>query len=323
MPDTSSPNADELVIAVYLDTNALLDLLATVQGGFSLVERVTSGQTTSNTGERAIEAGFATPGVLNFFKLGLSGKLARSTSEASSGTTEAELTHTYGSLLHRLRGYLIDEDLVATITPSGELNAPVWSFIEFAGVVRPNPFTATFRQLQRMFNYVSVAAAFSSAGSSQPPRQPASRRNPQQSAQSAALSKPQLAQLKAMGEFFDQLTKDVEREGTNTVLLESQTTSYRAIVTLYEDFLRDRSMAELLNREFRVLGKIARNLPGGSSEKVDLIASSGIAGFSPEILGGLQGAVAEMSASGAAGVPQPSMIIDPPVVEIVPIAIYV
>ncbi len=42
--DESEPTADELVIPVYLDTNVLLDLLATVEDGFSLVERVTSGQ---------------------------------------------------------------------------------------------------------------------------------------------------------------------------------------------------------------------------------------------------------------------------------------
>jgi len=42
--DYSAPTANELVIPVYLDTNVLLDLLATVEDGFSLVERVTSGQ---------------------------------------------------------------------------------------------------------------------------------------------------------------------------------------------------------------------------------------------------------------------------------------
>ena len=69
--------ANELVVTVYLDTNALLDLLATVEDGFTLVERVTSGQTAGSTSERSGEASFGAPGVFNFFKLGLSGKLAR------------------------------------------------------------------------------------------------------------------------------------------------------------------------------------------------------------------------------------------------------
>lgn len=318
--------ANELVITVYLDTNALLDLLATVEDGFTLVERVTSGETAGGTSERSAEASFGAPGVFNFFKLGLSGKLAKSTNDARNDTTESEITHTYGSLLHRLRRYLIEEGLITTV-PSGSPGAvQVGKFIEFTGVVRPNPFTASFRQLQRMLNYVSVAAAFE--GKSSPSQRPGGRpQNRSGGGGSGGQSRPTASgptgvQIKAMGDFFEQLTADVEREGTSTVLLQSETSNYQAIVTLYDDFLRDRSMAELLNREFRVLGKVARHLPEGSSEKVDLLASSGIAGFSPELLGSLSQGVDEMSRSGGASLATPSTVIEPPVVEIVPIAIY-
>ncbi len=129
-------------------------------------------------------------------------------------------------------------------------------------------------------------------------------------------------QLKAIGSFFEQLTTDVEREGTSTVLFESEVSGYRAVVTLFDDFLRDRSMAELLNREFRVLGKVARHLPVGATEGVDLLASSGIAGFPPQILADLAGAIDTMSGQGLAQVTSPATSIEPPVIEIVPIAIY-
>lgn len=32
----------DLIVPIYVDTNALLDLLASIEGGFSLVEKVTS-----------------------------------------------------------------------------------------------------------------------------------------------------------------------------------------------------------------------------------------------------------------------------------------
>jgi hypothetical protein len=319
-PDQAMSN--ELVITVYLDTNALLDLLATVEDGFTLVERVTSGTTDGRTSERSGEASFGAPGVFNFFKLGLSGKLARSTNATRNDTTEAEVTHTYGSLLHRLRRYLIEEKLITTATSNNSNDVQVGRFIEFTGVVRPNPFTASFRQLQSMLDYVSVAVAF---GSQSSPQQRTSGSKPNRSGsgtQAHQGTNPSPAQLKAIGDFFKQLTADVEREGTSTVLLESETSQYRAIVTLYDDFLRDRSMAELLNREFRVLGKIARHLPKGSTEKVDLLASSGLAGFSPELLESLSAGVAEMSRSGSAQLATPSTLIEPPVIEVIPIAIY-
>ena len=91
-------------------------------------------------------------------------------------------------------------------------------------------------------------------------------------------------ELKAMTDFFEQLTRDVEREGTNTVVVEQGDGDYSAVLTLFDAYLRDRSMSELLNREFRVLGKVARHLPAESPEGVDLLASGGIAGFPEGIL---------------------------------------
>jgi hypothetical protein len=311
--------ADELVVTVYLDTNALLDLLATVEDGFTLVERVTSGQAVGSSSDRSGEANFGAPGVFNFFKLGLSGKLAKSTNETRKETSESEITHTYGSLLHRLRRYLIEEKLLTNVARDDSDPVAVGKFTEFSGIVRPNPFTATFRQLDRMLEYVNVAMAFEK----KPHRQQQSGKTPHGgSQQTGSAGAPSAAQLKTMSEFFHRLTSDVEREGTNTVLLENQVSGYKAIVTVYDDFLRDRSMAELLNREFRVLGKVARHLPVGSHEKVDLLSSSGISGFSPDILTSLSGAITEMSNSGTSQVAAPSTTIEPPVVEIVPIAIY-
>jgi hypothetical protein len=311
-------DSSELVVAVYLDTNVLLDLLATVEDGFALVERVTSGQTSASAAERSGGAEFGAPGMFNFFKF--SGKLGRSSNKGTSETTEVERTHTYGSMLHRLRRYLVEEGLVTTFPVTETADVDTGSFVEFTGVVRPNPFTASFHRLRRMLSFVDVALAMdttiqpapAAGGKGRGQNQPARR----------APANPQLAQLQAMKDFLDQLTLDVEREGTSTVVFESQLSGYNAVVTMFSEFLRDRSMAELLNREFRLLGKVARHLPAGSAEGVDLLASSGIAGFPPQILSQLSGAIDQMSGAGGAQVATPSTVIEPPVIEIVPIAIY-
>jgi hypothetical protein len=314
--DSSRSLSDDLVIAVYLDTNVLLDLLATVEDGFRLVERVTTGETSGSGSERSGQAAFGTPSFFNLFKVGFSGKLEKGSSEARSETRESELTHTYGSLLHRLRRYLHEEGLVTN--PSNAPTFAVGRFVEFSGVVRPNPFTDSFHKLQRMLGVAEMAMILSETTS---PSQPS---NPGNKNQSQRRSSPgrQTSQLKSMETFFERLTADVEREGTNTILVDSGQGGYKAVITLFDDFLRDRSMAEILNREFRILGKIARHLPIGSTERVDLIASSGVSGFSPEILQKLSGAIEEMSSSGGAQLESPTTTIEAPVIEIVPIAIY-
>lgn len=323
MTEPEPEDVEELIIAVYLDTNVLLDLLATVEDGFALVERVTTGQGAGSTSERSTSGEFGAPRVLSLFKLGFSGKLGRSTAATSNETTEAEVTHTYGSLLHRLRSYLVEEGLVrpSATTETNTADLSVGSFVEFNGVVRPNPFTDSFRRVQRMLKFAEVAMAFDSEPSPQPSggRQGQGRGQGQGRRPSA---NPQNAQLQAISDFLEQLTADVEREGTTTVVLEDHQSGYSALVTLFDDYLRDRSMAELLNREFRVLGKVARHLPAGSTEKVDLLASSGIAGFPPEILSQLASGVGELSGSGGAQLKAPLTATDPPVVEIIPVAIY-
>lgn len=147
MTDDTPLKADDLLISVYLDTRALLDLLAMIEDGFTLVERVTSGQSSGLSSERSVAGEISSPGILNLFKVGLSGKLGRTKTEGSNESSEAELTHTYGSLLNRLRRYLVTDNLVVSGSTSAGSTYEVGSFVEFTGVVRPNPFAASFEQL--------------------------------------------------------------------------------------------------------------------------------------------------------------------------------
>ncbi len=314
MTDDIPLEADDLLISVYLDTSALLDMLATIEDGFTLVERVTSGQSSGLSSERSVAGEISSPGILNFFKVGLSGKLGRTKTEGANESSEAELTHTYGSLLNRLRRYLVADNLVDSGSPS---TYEVGSFVEFTGVVRPNPFTASFQQLQRMLGFYEIVLGMDGKHpTGGTPKGGGSR------AQRPSPGNAQQREMKAMTDFFEQLTRDVEREGTSTVVFEQGDGGYSAVLTLFDAFLRDRSMSELLNREFRVLGKVARHLPSGSPEGVDLLASSGIAGFPEGILERLTEAVRSMSGPGGARVAVPRASIDPPVIEIVPISIY-
>lgn len=72
--------SEDLILPVYIDTNALLDLLASIEGGFSLVEKVTSRSSVSTQGERTVAAGagteFGIPNVLSLLKIKLGGSFS-------------------------------------------------------------------------------------------------------------------------------------------------------------------------------------------------------------------------------------------------------
>ena len=240
--------------------------------------------------------------------------------EGANEATEANKTHTYGPLLHRLRGYLVVSEGLLVESIIGD-SPEVGSFIEFPGVLRPNPFTDTFQRLHRIMRFFEFAVGLGGK-SLQDTRSAANERGQAKRSVRAPSTSNGQTQSKAIADFLRLVTNDVEREGTSTVVVEHRASGYRAVVTLFNGYLRDRSMAEVLNREFRIFGKVARHLPAGSGESVDLLASSGIVGFSSEILGELTSAMEEMVSQTGMQIPTPVAMIDPPVIEIVPIAIY-
>lgn len=316
-PVPASPEAPlgGLVVPVYLDTNALLDLLAAIEGGFSLVERLTTTEAAGVSRERVGDAEFGVPRVLNLFKINMSTRLAKGIKEDSTTARESQLTHTYGSLLHRLRDFLIHDGFLKTPLDQDQLaGLQVGDFVEVSGVVRPNPFTSSFRRLERMLSFMEIALAMT----------PTAR--PVQGQSQAKGNKPPRStdakQMKAFGEFISKLTSDVEREGTHTVLAEAPALGMTVVLTLFADYLRDRSMSELLNREFKILGKVARYLPLGSTESVDLLSTSGVGGFGSGLMTQLMSLFGEMSGSAGLDLETPISTVEPPVMEVVPIAIY-
>jgi len=134
-----------LIVPVYVDTNALLDLLASIEGGFSIVEKVTTRKITSTGSEKSTlgEAGaeFGVPNVLNLLKVKLGGSLSSRKQQETGEEKEAERYHTYGSLLYRLRAFLDENRLTKRPCESAEdwkTIAPS-DFVEVHGVFRPNP----------------------------------------------------------------------------------------------------------------------------------------------------------------------------------------
>ena len=64
-----------LIVPVYIDTNALLDVLASIEGGFSFVEKVTSHTSSSSEKDKSASAEtgteFGIPNVLSPLKIKL------------------------------------------------------------------------------------------------------------------------------------------------------------------------------------------------------------------------------------------------------------
>lgn len=300
----------ELIIPIYIDTNTLLDLLASIEDGFSLVEKITSREAHRKENERSIqgEGGteFGIPNVLSLLKIRLGGSIGSRNSQERVSETQVERFHTYGSLLTRLREYLHENNMVSM----SEGRMAVWwqeiqpsSFVELRGVFRPNPLADSLRTMGKV---AALTSSMTSLAETSPrPRNQKGQQNP----------------LEPVRKLTQDMLADIEKENIHLFVVDIiGEQPIRAVSLLQLDYLRDRSMTEIAHKEFTLLGKVVRKLDHNSEETVKLLRGTGIGSFGKNSLNSFLEVFKSM---GEMEFPEVQVEISGPALEVVPIAIFV
>lgn len=301
--------SNDLIIPIYLDTNALLDLLATIEGGFSVVERISS--QTAHTREAGLETDvdggteFGIPNVLNLLKLNVrfGANVKRSGEETLS--KESERYHTYGSLFHRLRDYLVEQKLIKRIDGDQDRWDEIHSsdFVEIHGIFEPNPLMHSLSTIDGLIEIMQLL-------------NPSPRKG-----QSKKVGKDQFQELQQIRKFIRGLLADVESENIRSFVINSVgKLSYQAVVLLYLDYLRDKTMTEVSYREYSLLGKVVRKVNDESEPPIDLLMGRSLRGLGDEVLEQL---ISALKGTPQMNLPEIRTKIPAPALEIVPIAVYV
>lgn len=330
--------ASDLVVPIYLDTNALLDLLASIEGGFNIVEKITTKESRAagSAHEVKAEAGteFGIPNVLSLLKLALGYSGRRSSEKAQESAKETERYYTYGSLFVRLRDYLSENDLLKVLddgsTTWEALNPS--DFVEVRGLFRPNPFATSLGVMDRLLGmsqlFVGMSrpkTASSAQSSGQGSASQDERRRQQEEKRLGEQAKEQARnQAKQMEEFrslIKGVLSDIQNERIRTFVVEfGRPVSGKAVALLFLDYLRDQTMTEIANREYRMLGKIVRKIETGSTDRIDMLAGTGLGGIGRDAISQMAGA---FSAMPGMNMPQIETEILGPALELVPVAVFI
>jgi hypothetical protein len=321
--------SQDLIIPVYVDTNALLDLLASIEGGFSVVEKVTTHSADTRGIDRGVKAEtgteFGIPNVLSLLKLSLGYSANWKKTQEKSQQTEAERYYTYGSLFYRLRQYLDANSLIKRF----DENQTHWKsvqpsdFVEIRGILRPNPLASSLEIIDRLvgiFRMLSTGplAPQQQQKASQGKLTPEERKKLQE--QKAQLQQ-QTKQMEEIHKFLQGVLSDLQAENMRAFVVDlGQPKQHKAVVFLYLNYLRDQTMTEISYKEYRLLGKVVRKLEADSGESVDLLLGTGMGGIGKEALEELVKSFAQLP-----GMDLPEIVteIAGPALEIVPIAIFV
>ena len=105
--------SDQLIIPVYLNEKTVLDMLAIIEDGFSMVSEVTSSNQDASSSTGKLSGGISTKAILDkLLKIQLEGSFQKDKSTTSEVDTKLEKVHTNVSLLSKLRYELIDGNLL-------------------------------------------------------------------------------------------------------------------------------------------------------------------------------------------------------------------
>lgn len=313
-------DALDLIVAPYIDRAVLLDVLASIEGGFSMVERVTASSSDSRNRTTAVNGEAGASGVLSLLKLNLKASRSAGASTTSGETQETDRYHTFGSMLHRLRNLLGDEGLVKSYAGGGvgwdDLQPS--DFVELRGVFRPNPLSQSIATVLRLLSIFRITITVPDKPQGNVSRDQKDRINAERQA-----AQDQLKELEQIEQLLLGVASDIEQDGSKLFIVElAGERDEKAVVRLFDEYVRDPTFAELAHGEFRLLGKLVRNLGPGDDERIDLLEGSGMAGLGDEALESLLGGFRD-AGSGGLKLPDIETSLGAPALQVVPIAVYV
>jgi hypothetical protein len=232
----------DFVIPVYLNQRIVFDMVAVLQGGLTTITRISEAEQRSSNDQRRYGASFGLSQAFEaLFKIGISGTRERSDAEAGLTQKSAERVHTPASLFHELRSVLTASGALTRVDST--YSPAAGDMVEFTSSLRRNPVVHV---MDYMLSFMEVALAFEETP-------PAAKRNK---------FRPQESEARKTKSQFETMVQMLRAGHTVDLVADELANRYKAIVTLEEEFLNDPTMADLVDGQFRVLGKVSKVISG-------------------------------------------------------------
>jgi hypothetical protein len=246
------PHSYDYVIPVYLDTNAVFDLWALISDGFSMIEKVTCKSITAEKSQTSEGGEFnVNPSI---FKIGVKGSKDKESSLSQEMERSLERSQTPESLFNKLRSQLVTMGLLNSYLSAQNLakfykSVRPFEFVELRGLFRPNPLVETISFINMMRRAGDASYGVASPATDEKVTTHNLNDSPNVVKKSLEIF-PELEQGDARLFVVDLLNN-----------FDKASDGYYAIVSLFTKYARDTTMSELSHRKFRVLGKVAQNIP--------------------------------------------------------------
>ncbi|RIA21201.1 hypothetical protein DFO61_3621 [Ectopseudomonas oleovorans] len=290
---------ERLIVPVYLNQKIVFDLLAMLQGGISTVTSVTEASKITKSDAEKVSAGFGLSEAFStLLKIDLSGTRDKASGNEEASTTSQERVHTPASLFFQLRNILIEKGYLTE--PTGNELPKAGDFVEFEGYLKRNPIVETIDSFAEMMDMAEVFEE---------------KTQPQKGKQNQPSENKKIKQQ--MMRFSDAL------KAGSTIDLSSKSlkSGYTAIVTVETSFLNDPLMSDLVDGQFKIIGKVIRSV-SDSSDSINLLRKTALSKMPSTLMLEALGHLSALGSEQGFGIPELKLEIEGPAIQILPIAIY-
>lgn len=292
-------DAKSLVVPVYINEKIVLDMLATIEDGFSMVSQVNYTEQKESNSSQGAQVGISTSSTIlsKLLKINISGRVNHDGKKGEEENISTEKVHTNVSLFSKFREYLLHHNILKSSFDIS--NMKVGDFVEIEGDLQKNPL---INYMDIMMDIFRMAEIFS--------------------------EEPQLGnktQAKAKKEQDNKILKQVqsfneELKHTGTVDFILSDKQGKAVLSVQEQYLSNDNISEIVGGRFKVLGKVIY-VCKEETEEINLLRKTSLSILSEELISEI---FASLKSDDMKQFNLPELItkINGPAVIIIPVAIY-
>ena len=291
--------SDRLIIPIYINEKIVLDMLAIMEDGFSMVSQINYTEHKENSSSQKIDAGISTSASIlsKLLKIDVSGGISHEGNKGENESIVKEKIHTNVSLLSKFRGFLVQQKILKSDLDF--LKMQVGDFIEVEGELQKNPIINYMDSFIDLFRMANIFAEQPKVGGK---------------TQSKNQKKKDDEMVKQIKLFADEL----KHSGTiDFILSDNKGTT---VLSVQEQYLANDNISEIIGGHFKVLGKVIF-ICKEDTENIDLLRKTSLSILQEDLLNEM---FAEFKTEDMKqfNLPELKTKIEGPAAIVIPIAIY-
>ena len=291
--------AEQLIVPVYINEKIVLDMLAIMEDGFSMVSQVSYSEHKEGSSTQRLEAGASTSATIlsKLLKINMSGELAHTGTSDQSENVSREKVHTNVSLLSKFRRFLVEEKFLKSDFDVKKMQ--IGDFIEVEGELQENPLINYMEIFVDIFRMANIFAEKPQLGGK------TQARNQRQQEDET------IRQIKSFAE-------ELKHTGTIDFILTDQKGT--VVLSAQEQYLSNDNISEILGGRFKVLGKVIA-ICRDETESIDLLRKTTLSVLSEDMIAEMFSGFKNDEAN-QFNLPELKTKIKGPAVIVIPVAIY-